>query len=159
MNDTRTIVCKVVGTTFENRQSILSQMTGKEPCRLEPQPDNVYDKNAIGVMAALDGKIEQISFLSREFAAKVAPYLDGESIMCEIIEMVGGFEMYSGETAALGVRIRITLPDLAETVYRETPDNVDPPGTIHERSWSNWSEPTRETPSDYDLPDGDYNGD
>jgi hypothetical protein len=40
---TRTIVSRVAGTTYESRQDIIARMTGHEPCRLQPQPDNPHD--------------------------------------------------------------------------------------------------------------------
>jgi len=133
MTNTRTIVTKAAGVTHDGRQSILAKLKGNEPCRIVPEPTNPYDKNALAIHVATADGVKHVGFVPRDLAAQIAPFLDGEAVMCEIIEIVGGFELYDGDTAALGLRIRITLPTLADEVFRETPD-------------------------DYDLPHGDYGG-
>lgn len=108
----RTIVAKVVGVTFDGRQDILIRMTGREPCRLIPDPSNPYDANAIGVHVAMaDGEIAHIGFLARELAKQIAPLLDGEAVMARILEVTGGFEVNDGEIAAYGLRIAIDAPE------------------------------------------------
>ena len=105
---------KIAGVTFEGRQSLIAQLTGREPCRLEPEPTNPYDSNAIAVKVAHGADIWHIGYIPREIAAEIAPHIDGESLMCEIAEITGGFETRDGDTAALGVRLRIELPGFDE---------------------------------------------
>ena len=100
----------VVGVTFEGRQAYIKKMNGKEPVRLEPEPLNPYDPNAIAVMVAFPDAIHQIGYLPKDIAAIVAPHLDGESLMCTIAELTGGFELSDGDIANLGVRLHIELP-------------------------------------------------
>lgn len=107
---TKTLFARVVGVTFENRQSIIASLTGSEPCRLQPEPENVYDKNAIAVHVATKDGIKHIGYLKKELAAQVAPALDGEPVMCKIHEITGGFETSDGETAAYGVVLKIEIP-------------------------------------------------
>lgn len=108
---------KVAGVTYEGRQALIAQLRGHEPCRLQPEPTNAYDPNAIAVMVAVaPGSVWHIGYLPRELAAQVAPHLEGEALMVKIAEIVGGFETYDGDTAALGVRLRIELPGLDEVV-------------------------------------------
>lgn len=111
----RVLNTKVSGVTFDGRQALVAQLTGREPCRLQPEPTNRYDPNAIAVLVAhAPGEVWHIGYVPKEMAAQIAPYLDGESLMCSIAEITGGFEFDSGETAALGVRLRIELPEYGE---------------------------------------------
>lgn len=112
----RTLYTKVAGVTFEGRQQIIAQLTGNEPCRLQPEPTNKYDPNAIAVHVAINGTVCHIGFVPKELAAVIAPHIDGEALMVKIAEITGGFEFDTGETAAFGVRLRIELPGLDEVV-------------------------------------------
>lgn len=87
---TRTLITKVAGVTFEGRQAHLARLTGKEPVRIVPEPENPYDPNALAVHVA------------------IAP---GEVVMASIREITGGFETSNGETASLGLRIMVEFPD------------------------------------------------
>lgn len=108
------IISKVSGVSFEGRQAIIDKMTGREPIRLIPDPENPYDKNAIGVWTVLaDGAKHQIGFVPRDLAAKIAPLIDGEQVMARLVALTGGFETWSGETAALGLRIELEVPENA----------------------------------------------
>lgn len=68
------LCCKVVGVTFEGRQGVLRQLLkGKDMqeilVHLVPEPDNVYDSNAVKVVAA--STREQIGYVPREAAEDV----------------------------------------------------------------------------------------
>ena len=108
--NTKTYFTKVVGVTYENRQSVIEKLVGSEPCRLVPEPENAYDSNAIAVLVATAIGVQQIGYLKREFAAKVAPLMEGEPLMCKIMEITGGFETSDGEQAAYGVVLEIEIP-------------------------------------------------
>lgn len=108
----RILNTRVAGVTYEERQNLIGQLTGNEPCRLIPEPTNPYDKNAIAVHVAYGATTWHIGYIPKEIAAEIAPHLEGEAIMCKIAEITGGFELSNGEGfAALGVRLRIELPD------------------------------------------------
>ncbi len=114
---------KVAGVTFEGRQEILERCRRDMPCRLEPEPTNKYDPNAIKVMVATGpGVVEQVGYVPKNLAAVIAPHLQGESVMVEIEEINGGFETPRGDIASLGMRIVITLPD---------PETEDDPSVLH----------------------------
>ena len=69
---------KAVGVTFDNRQDNIAKLTIAEQLKLQRQPDNIYDKNAIIIttMAGLE-----IGYLRREIAEKLASHIDnGDSI-------------------------------------------------------------------------------
>jgi hypothetical protein len=131
--NTRTLICKVAGVTYDGRQSILAQLTGNEPCRVVPEPTNPYDANALAVHVAVNGKVEHVGYVPRGLASEVAPHLEGEAVMVRIQEITGGFEKWDGEIASLGLQIVIEIPD---------------------------NEPSSgpEYPEDYDLPHGDFDG-
>jgi single-stranded-DNA-specific exonuclease len=91
----------VVGVTFDNRQSILRQLSEGECLWLVRQPDNAYDRNAIQVQRE-NG--DAIGFLARGLASSLAPYLDRlEEPLPAIVAYILGGEV-------LGVRINFTLP-------------------------------------------------
>ena len=91
----------VVGVTFDNRQSILRQLSEGETLWLVRQPDNAYDRNAIQVQRS-EG--DAIGFLARGLASSLAPYLDRLEypITATVAYILGG--------DVLGVRINFELP-------------------------------------------------
>jgi len=109
MTTNRVLNTRVSGVTFEGRQALIARISTNDPCRLQPEPENPYDPNAIAVHVAHNGEIFHIGFIPREMAAKIADHLEGESLMVTIAEITGGFELSNGDIAALGVRIRIEL--------------------------------------------------
>jgi len=135
----RTLHVRVAGVTYENRQSILARLHGNEPIRLEPEPTNKYDPNAIAVKVALltpisvdrqvndpngisdvaperEMVIYHCGYIPREIAAQIAPVMDGESFMCKIEEVTGGFSIGENEIANYGLRLIVELPDAGEVV-------------------------------------------
>jgi hypothetical protein len=109
---TRTIITKVAGVSFEGRQDVIAKLHGDEPCRIVPEPSNPYDKNALAIhVAVAPGEIRHVGFIPRDLSAQIAPFLEGEQVMCTLLEITGGFETQNGERAALGLRIRIEIPD------------------------------------------------
>lgn len=125
------LIIKVTGVTFDNRQSVIALLKGNEPIRLEPEPENKYDPNALAVKVAVkiplhlqshdanqinriaDGiEIKHVGYVPKELAAEIAPLLDGESLMVKIKEITGGFELSNGKTALLGLLLTVEMPDL-----------------------------------------------
>jgi len=107
---TRILNTKVAGVTFEGRQAYIAKLRGNEPCRIVPEPDNKYDPNALAVHVACDGTVYHVGYIPKELAAEIAKHLEGEALMVEIAEITGGFETREGDTAALGLRLRIEVP-------------------------------------------------
>lgn len=109
---TRVLNCKVAGVSYEGRQDIIATLRGNEPCRIVPEPTNPYDVNALAVHIATADGVRHVGFVPRAIAAEIAPYLEGESVMADIAEITGGFEINGGEEfAAYGLRIHIEIPD------------------------------------------------
>lgn len=106
----KVLITRVNGVTFEGRQEYLKQIRTSDPCRIVPEPDNPYDPNALAIHVSHDGQIWHVGFIPKELAAEIAPHLEGEALMVRILEVTGGFETSWGETAALGMRIRVEVP-------------------------------------------------
>lgn len=144
---------KVAGVTYENRQDVIAALSGAEPCRIEPEPTNPYDANALAVKVATKDGIKHVGYVPRELAKKIAPLLDGENLMVTIQSITGGFETWDGERAAYGLVIRIIaddkLPDDPIAQHRTEPE----PEYLRKQYYA------REYPDDYDLPVGDFDGD
>lgn len=107
----RVILVKVAGVTFEGRQGMIQKLTGREPVKIVPEPDNKYDKNALAVHVAHDGEIFHIGYVPRDLAATFAPLLDGEDVIGKVFEINGGFEKWNGERASCGVIVEFEIPD------------------------------------------------
>lgn len=102
---------KVNGVTYEGRQGILASLRGDEPCRVEQEPDNPYDPNALKVMIATDTGIEHVGYIPRDLAQRIAPLLDGEAVMVSIARITGGFEYPDGSLANFGLVLSIQLEE------------------------------------------------
>lgn len=115
-------IIRVAGTTFPapdgtDRQAVLAELYGRAniPVRLQSEPDNKFDKNAIGVIVTMpDGTEAHAGYIPRTDAPGIAPYLD--KVAVEIRQISGGFELNdgSGETANYGMELTVTLPEVAE---------------------------------------------
>lgn len=93
------IKTKVVGVTYEGRQSVIAAMSEFDELDLVRNRNNERDKNAIAVFYEDD----QIGFLCRELAEKLAPLMDeGKEFSCEVSEITGG-----GSGLSYGVNIEI----------------------------------------------------
>lgn len=115
----RTKYIRVAGTTFEGRQAYLAKLRGGEAVQIRPEPENKWDKNALAIHVAMpDGTVAHCGFIPRELAAELAPLLDGESVICTVDSITGGFELRDGDYANLGLTIKLSLPDI-------TPDDDD----------------------------------
>lgn len=96
---------KVVGVSMQNadgssRQEIIkSEVEENDKLKLEAEPDNVYDSNAIKVLSK---KGNQIGYLNKEMAEKVKPALDHGTEIHITASWVNGEKI-------LGVGLRIEL--------------------------------------------------
>lgn len=107
----RLIMVKVAGVTFEGRQEIISQLTGKEAVKIVPEPDNEFDPNALAVHVAYALEVRHIGYVPRDMAAVFAPLLEGEDVIGKIFEITGGFEKWDGKRASFGVIVEFEIPD------------------------------------------------
>ena len=108
---TQRMLSKVVGVTFEGRQENLKKVNPGDPVQITPEPTNQYDPNALAVYIACRGQVLHCGYLPRDFAAMLAPKLEGEKIMAKVLEVTGGFETTWCDTASLGLLIAFEMPD------------------------------------------------
>lgn len=98
MNTNKSFYTKVVGVTFDNRQEYVKRCYRGQELKLVRDKFNAYDRNAVAVYA----QNNQIGFLSRELAEKIAFQIDnGITFRCFVETITGGgYQNY-------GVNIRI----------------------------------------------------
>ena len=63
-----TITTKVVGVSFEGRQTHISKLTPETKLYLVPEPDNIYDSNAIQV---IDENNNRLGYIPKNQALKL----------------------------------------------------------------------------------------
>jgi hypothetical protein len=99
------ICTRVVGVTFNGRQSVVSRLNIGEDILLKREPFNPYDHNAISVERQ-NG--EQIGYINRYLAATLAPFFDAhhKPVPASIQFLTGSLQLgYS-----LGVVITFSVP-------------------------------------------------
>jgi single-stranded-DNA-specific exonuclease len=95
---------KLAGVTFEGRQDALERLSAGAPLRLERQPDNQFDANAVALFDPHGG---QVGFFNRRLAAALSPSIDaGVAYDVEVTEVTGG-----DEGRSLGVNVLVSRRD------------------------------------------------
>ena len=90
---------KVVGVTFEGRQRYVKECYVGQSLDLVRDKMNPYDSNAIAVYAGNN----QVGFISKELASKLAPQMDqGKVFSCEVSEVTGGGQNNYGLNIKIG---------------------------------------------------------
>jgi single-stranded-DNA-specific exonuclease len=98
---------KIVGVTFEGRQSVIAGLVPGYRLELSRRPENPFDPNAIAVCY---GDL-QLGFLRREIALRIAPKIDaGERYTAVVIDVTGGGE---GKSVGANIRVRRARDPLA----------------------------------------------
>ena len=112
---------KVVGVSFEGRQSVLGGLAPGDPLELVREADNAYDPNALAVRY---GRL-QLGYLRREIAQRLAPNVDaGDRYSVSIGSITGGGDRH------IGVNIRVRRERAKTSAARADT------GTLAERSHS-----------------------
>lgn len=77
---------RVVGVTFNNRQEVVNRLKEGEQVRLNREPTNPFDANAILVCTEQN---EEIGYIDRYLAAMIAPKVDllEENVTGEVIRV------------------------------------------------------------------------
>ena len=87
--ESTSVIVKVAGVTFENRQEILERFYrdwnegSVFDVSLVPEEDNEFDKNAIGVWLEVSGKKEKVGYVPRDCNADLKAAL-GEMKCCHL---------------------------------------------------------------------------
>jgi nitrate reductase alpha subunit len=106
----RIISTKVVGVSFGLCQEAIARLHIGDRVWLEPEPDNVYDRNAIMVTR---NNGEQIGYINRHLAQNLAPYFEitAGPVRGRVKYLTGSsFDGYS-----LGVVIQFKIPRFIDT--------------------------------------------
>lgn len=104
------IISKVSGVTFGNRQTALEHLTKYSPesitIELAREPHNQYDRNAVAVVAKVNGKGYKMGYMPRYLAFMLAPLMDmGKAVKAAYIGVTGGFRQ--GYNYGLNMQITI----------------------------------------------------
>lgn len=125
------VYTKVAGVTGKNddgesRQDILADCEVGDELVLVRDECNEYDENAIEVLTM---GFEQIGYIKRTLAAKLAPLMDDkQELYCEIENITGGEE--GKETLGCNIKIEPTdmVPKPTKTATTNAPvEEVEPP--------------------------------
>jgi hypothetical protein len=106
-----TIITKVAGVTFENRQAALERLTHYDANRiritLERKSGNEHDSNAVAVIVTVTGKGSyHIGYLDKPLAAKVAPLMDANKpVKATFQEIRGKYQSYHHLGMVVGISI------------------------------------------------------
>lgn len=96
----RCFQARTAGVMWGNRQMLLSRLArysaDEIAIELHREPENLYDSNAIKVVAAVKGKGKAaLGYINRTLAAALAPLLDkGKEIRCGFGAVTGGNEYF-----------------------------------------------------------------
>jgi len=97
----KTYCCKVAGVTFEGRQTIIARIESGDDILLIPDPDNLYDSNAVKVV----WREKCVGFIPRELNGEIAVKMNGCSTPGFVMRTTGGTEDFP--TLGLEIEFRI----------------------------------------------------
>lgn len=92
------IYTKVSGVSNENRQQCVKKCRSNQKLTLVREKDNPYDENAIAVHTICN----QVGYIKKELASKLAPLMDGGALLEGYVEQVTG-----GNDNLYGLNIKI----------------------------------------------------
>ena len=101
-----TIETRVVGVSYDNRQTVVALLTQWEQVFLIREPDNAFDANAIKIQR---WDRQQIGYINRELAKILAPKMDriGKPVKATVTALTGGY--FPG--SSLGVVVKFCMPE------------------------------------------------
>jgi F-box protein 18 (helicase) len=102
---------KIIGVTFDGRQTVCSQLFEGAKLCLEREPKNPHDPNAIGLV--FEGR--KCGFIPRDLASELAPCID-EGLALEAIVT----ELRGGNDRPIGVTVKIQEASESQSESEET---------------------------------------
>ena len=85
--DVKVFATRIAGVSYEDRQTIIEQVTDETPLVLKREPRNPYDAHAIAVMAYFRKEEKKIGYIPREIAKDLAKKMDeGAFVLVQFIE-------------------------------------------------------------------------
>lgn len=106
---------KVVGESFNNRQSIIDQLNEGEEVKFIREPDNPYDEFAILVMTEKG----DIGYIPKEHAPRMADHMDdGFEYQAQIYSVHGGGELSLGVVLLVSTDEENNIPPTIEQLKK-----------------------------------------
>ena len=94
-----TMLCKVSGVTFDNRQKVLEHVSESTKIKLSREADNKHDSSAVKVMALINGEWGEVGYVPATMNKEIAEALDnGVFLSAHVWQKVGGGEYFYGLT-------------------------------------------------------------
>lgn len=127
------MITKVVGVTYLNedgssRRDIIAGLSSMDKVRLEREPDNKYDPNAVRVCILVGDKWQQIGYLPKDVAAELAPEFDAGVKYIVRIFVAG---LYNGNPyCELSIAPKIKNPYQKPLAYKSTRPRLTPQVTL-----------------------------
>ena len=100
------LTSRVAGVTFEGRQSLMANVKVGDGIRLEAEPNNPYDPNAVAVFVEND-KGGQIGYIPRDAAEEFKGLLEAGKVAYATVESVGR----GGPRKPIGCTISVVAND------------------------------------------------
>ncbi len=118
IGDAQSFYTKLVGVTFDGRQDYIKRLKANTPLRLEREPENEHDSNAVRVLSSNGG---DLGFLNKKLVKKLAPLMDsGISYNCRVTDVTGNDD--GGKN--LGVNVVVERYDFANELEIEKSKRV-----------------------------------
>lgn len=113
---------RVAGPMYERRQELIEQMTNDTPLRLQREPQNEYDENAVAIYAEINEEWHKIGYVHAHIAKRVGPLMDqGEPVEIHLnsieIEDTGPSEPWEEAFCWLGAKITLVYEDIMTVDY------------------------------------------
>ncbi|MFC2052833.1 HIRAN domain-containing protein [Chloroflexota bacterium] len=128
------VTTRVVGVTYEGRQSAIERLTYEDNLYLVREPDNPYDSNAIKVVREQTG--EQVGYINKILAKDIAPIIDNYASQSdEYIE--ASIEKLTGREdpeLSRGVEINFMLPEDEKLKNAPLPQKEEKHFRIYEKA-------------------------
>ncbi len=116
IEDAPAFYTKVVGVSYDDRQTHVAALAPGDALVLGREPDNPHDPHAIRVSTTAD---EQLGYLSARLAARLAPSFDaGERYTATVSQVTGGGDRQYGLNIYIRRRDRWAEDDRAELAVR-----------------------------------------
>jgi single-stranded-DNA-specific exonuclease len=132
---------KIVGVTFDGRQSVINLMTGDEQLRFRREPDNEYDSNAVAIDAlvmhvAPEPEWLPIGYIARDKNAELADTLtNGRYASIKLSDVTGGGDKAYGVNVYIEYERPRKLERSANAILvKDYFGNEIYPARIHKRS-------------------------
>jgi hypothetical protein len=121
---------KVAGVTYENRQQVIKKLKDGDALILKREPNNPYDKNAIAVLTKSN---EQVGYIGKDLAIKLAPLMDDGAIFeVNISKITGDGHTKKGVNIHITSNTKVSKPKRTHNSYEDYYEGYDIDEYYHE---------------------------